>query len=159
MKERSQHMTQYHYLASKAALKTTTHENKTNFIYQNDLDFLSLNFEENIDERTNEKFSYSKHFNPTCNFQVAISEGKLPLKGEEQNNDYESKSLKILHDYIIKVSKESDTLELYTSWKGEENLPLTNKTELAIENLTPEKLILRDRELLIIKNKTFTYIT
>lgn len=56
--------------------------------------------------------TYSKHFNPTCNFQVAISEGKLPLKGEEQNNDYESKSLKILHDYIIKASKESDTLEL-----------------------------------------------
>ncbi|WP_260451919.1 hypothetical protein [Listeria innocua] len=136
-------MTQYHYLASKAALKTTTFENKTNFIYQNDLDFLSLNFEENIDERTNEKISYSKHFNPTCNFQVAISEGELPLKGEEQNNEYESNSLKIL----------------YTSWNGEENLPLTNKTELAIEDLTPEKLILRDRELLIIKNKTFTYIT
>ncbi|MBC1926117.1 hypothetical protein HCA51_15125 [Listeria innocua] len=143
MKERTQHMTQYHYLASKAALKTTTFENKTNFIYQNDLDFLSLNFEENIDERTNEKISYSKHFNPTCNFQVAISEGELPLKGEEQNNEYESNSLKIL----------------YTSWNGEENLPLTNKTELAIEDLTPEKLILRDRELLIIKNKTFTYIT
>ncbi|WP_260449780.1 hypothetical protein [Listeria innocua] len=136
-------MTQYHYLASKAALRTTTFENKTNFIYQNDLDFLSLNFEENIDERTNEKISYSKHFNPTCNFQVAISEGELPLKGEEQNNEYESNSLKIL----------------YTSWNGEENLPLTNKTELAIEDLTPEKLILRDRELLIIKNKTFTYIT
>ncbi|MBC1910988.1 hypothetical protein HCA53_14610 [Listeria innocua] len=143
MKERTRHMTQYHYLASKAALRTTTFENKTNFIYQNDLDFLSLNFEENIDERTNEKISYSKHFNPTCNFQVAISEGELPLKGEEQNNEYESNSLKIL----------------YTSWNGEENLPLTNKTELAIEDLTPEKLILRDRELLIIKNKTFTYIT
>ncbi|WP_228470343.1 hypothetical protein [Listeria innocua] len=83
----------------------------------------------------------------------------MPLKGEEQNNDYESKSLKILHDYIIKASKESDILELYTSWNGEENLPLTNKTELAIEDLTPEKLILRDRELLIIKNKTFTYTT
>lgn len=36
---------------------------------------------------------------------------------------------------------------------------LTNKTELTIENLTPENLILRDRELLIIKNKTFTYTT
>lgn len=61
-------MTQYHYLASKAALKTTTFENKTNFIYQNDLDFLSLNFEENIDERTNKNF-------PTPNIltQPAIS--------------------------------------------------------------------------------------
>ncbi|WP_260449360.1 hypothetical protein [Listeria marthii] len=116
------------------------------------MDFLNLNFEANIDRDTNDLFSYSIHFNQACEFQVAISEGELPLKGEVQNNDYESKSLKILYDYIINASKESDTLELYTSWNGEENLPLTNKTELSIENLTLESLILSDRELLIIKN-------
>ncbi|MBC2039477.1 hypothetical protein IA759_04730 [Listeria marthii] len=145
-------MTQYHYLASKSLLQKNEDKLASPFFYINDLDFLNLNFEVNIDRDTNDLFSYSIHFNQACEFQVAISEGELPLKGEVQNNDYESKSLKILYDYIINASKESDTLELYTSWNGEENLPLTNKTELSIENLTPESLILSDRELLIIKN-------
>ncbi|MBC2250269.1 hypothetical protein HCB49_09740 [Listeria sp. FSL L7-0123] len=145
-------MTQYHYLASKSLLQKNEDKLASPFFYINDLDFLNLNFEANIDRDTNDIFSYSIHFNQACEFQVAISEGELPLKGEVQNNDYESKSLKILYDYIINASKESDTLELYTSWNGEENLLLTNKTELSIENLTPESLILSDRELLIIKN-------
>ncbi|MBC1998735.1 hypothetical protein HCJ67_10485 [Listeria marthii] len=145
-------MTQYHYLASKSLLQKNEDKLASPFFYINDLDFLNLNFEANIDRDTNDLFSYSIHFNQACEFQVAISEGELPLKGEVQNNDYESKSLKILYDYIINASKESDTLELYTSWNGEENLLLTNKTELSIENLTPESLILSDRELLIIKN-------
>ncbi|MBF2556078.1 hypothetical protein IA816_09760 [Listeria marthii] len=145
-------MTQYHYLASKSLLQKNEDKLASPFFYINDLDFLNLNFEVNIDRDTNDLFSYSIHFNQACEFQIAISEGELPLKGEVQNNDYESKSLKILYDYIINASKESDTLELYTSWNGEENLPLTNKTELSIENLTPESLILSDRELLIIKN-------
>ncbi|MBC1808155.1 hypothetical protein HCJ40_14190 [Listeria sp. FSL L7-0993] len=145
-------MTQYHYLASKSLLQKNEDKLASPFFYINDLDFLNLNFEANIDCDTKDLFSYSIHFNQACEFQVGISEGELPLKGEVQNNKYESKSLKILYDYIIKASKESDTLELYTSWNGEENLPLTNKTELSIENLTPESLILSDRELLIIKN-------
>ncbi|MBF2479376.1 hypothetical protein [Listeria marthii] len=145
-------MTQYHYLASKSLLQKNEDKLASPFFYINDLDFLNLNFEANIDRDTNGLFSYSIHFNRACKFQIAISEGELPLKDEVQNNNYESKSLKILYDYIIKASKESDTLELYTSWNGEENLPLTNKTELSIENLTPESLILSDRELLIIKN-------
>ncbi|MBC2102988.1 hypothetical protein HCB11_11850 [Listeria marthii] len=145
-------MTQYHYLASKSLLQKNEDKLASPFFYINDLDFLNLNFEANIDRDTNDLFSYSIHFNQACEFQVAISEGELPLKDELQNNNYESKSLKILYDYIINASKESDTLELYTSWNGEENLLLTNKTELSIENLTPESLILSDRELLIIKN-------
>ncbi|MBC2128375.1 hypothetical protein [Listeria marthii] len=145
-------MTQYHYLASKPLLQKNEDKLASPFFYIKDLDFLNLNFEANIDRDTNDLFSYSIHFNRACKFQIAISEGELPLKDELQNNNYESKSLKILYDYIINASKESDTLELYTSWNGEENLLLTNKTELSIENLTPESLILSDRELLIIKN-------
>ncbi|MBC2012709.1 hypothetical protein [Listeria marthii] len=148
-------MTQYHYLASKSLLGKGNDEDekKTCYVYKNDLDFLSLNFEDNIDYDTKEMFSFSKHFNPKCKFQVAISEGKLPLKNEYQGDAYEIKSLSILYDYILNASQESDTLELYTSWNGEEDLPLTDKKEISIEELTPESLILRDRELIIIKNK------
>lgn len=70
---------------------------------------------------------------------------------------YELKSLKILYNYIINASKKSDTLELFTAWKREEDLTLTNKTERAMEDLKVENLILRDRELLIIKNKNFNH--
>ncbi|CDG46460.1 uncharacterized protein LMUH8_2611 [Listeria monocytogenes] len=38
------------------------------------------------------------------------------MKVEEQNNCYETKSLKILYDYILNASKNGDTLELYTVW-------------------------------------------
>ncbi|EAD2683507.1 TPA: hypothetical protein IP790_002604, partial [Listeria monocytogenes] len=72
---------------------------------------------------------------------------------EYTGDAYELKSLRILYDYVINASKESDRLELYTSWNGEEDLPLTGKKEISIEKLNPESLILRDRELLIIKNK------
>ncbi|WP_267188495.1 hypothetical protein [Listeria welshimeri] len=34
---------------------------------------------------------------------------------------YELKSLKILYNYIINASKKSDTLELFTAWKSEED--------------------------------------
>lgn len=34
---------------------------------------------------------------------------------------YELKSLKILYNYIINASEKSDTLELFTAWKSEED--------------------------------------
>ncbi|EAD5846373.1 hypothetical protein AMC32_14850, partial [Listeria monocytogenes] len=133
-------MTQYHYLASKSLLSKGMGEEEKSprYIYINDLDFLNLNFENNIDYDTKEMFSYSKHFSPICKYQVAISEGKLPLKNEYTGDAYELKSLRILYDYVINASKESDRLELYTSWNGEEDLPLTGKKEISIEKLNPE---------------------
>lgn len=37
-------------------------------VYKNDLDFLSLNFENNIDYDTKEIFSFSRHFSSTCKY-------------------------------------------------------------------------------------------
>lgn len=37
-------------------------------VYQNDLDFLSLNFKNNIDYDTKEIFSFSRHFSSTCKY-------------------------------------------------------------------------------------------
>ncbi|EAE8391441.1 hypothetical protein BOQ31_07485 [Listeria monocytogenes] len=68
------------------------------------------------DKDINKLFPYSIRFNSTCKFQVATSRGDIPLKVEEQNNCYETKSLKILYDYILNASKNGDTLELYTVW-------------------------------------------
>ncbi|WP_262335546.1 hypothetical protein [Listeria monocytogenes] len=106
------------------------------------------------DKGINKLFPYSISFNSTCKFQVATSKGDILLKVEEQNNCYETKSLKILYDYILNASKNSETLELYTVWNSEKDLPLTHKPELFIENLTIVNLGLCDRELLVIKSET-----
>lgn len=50
----------------------------------------------------------------------------------------------VLTDYILNTSRDNDTLELYTAWNSEEDFLLLNKTELLIEHLTIENLILSD---------------
>lgn len=79
------------------------------------LDFLNLNFDMNVDQDTNELFFYSIDLNSACKFQLAVSKGNLPLKGNGQKNCYETKNLKILYDYILNTSKDNDTIELYTA--------------------------------------------
>lgn len=50
------------------------------------LDFLNLNFDMNVDQDTNELFFYSIDLNSACKFQLAVSKGNLPLKGNGQKN-------------------------------------------------------------------------
>lgn len=58
------------------------------------LDFLNLNFDMNVDQDTNELFFYSIDLNSVCKFQLAVSKGNLPLKGNWQK--------KLLRDLKIK---------------------------------------------------------
>lgn len=46
----------------------------------------------NVDQDTNELFFYSIDLNSACKFQLAVSKGNLPLKGNGQKNCYETKN-------------------------------------------------------------------
>ena len=86
-------MTYYAYFASHAPLSVESmgdnpiREN----IYETELDFAGLFFEENIDEETGNRFSYSKHVK--LRFQTCCSSNYLPMDERyDRNNSYAKKS-------------------------------------------------------------------
>lgn len=143
-------MTQYIYLASPLnlpegsfGLNPVSPEQPN--VFETELDFAHLSFENNYDSETKVRFNYSPHF--SFNYQVACSYNFLFLKDCLKGNATDEKCLGQLYLYIGNALQASGIVEYYTSWNGEEALPITNKRSIQWVNIkTPYDLVLTDRE-------------
>lgn len=146
-------MTQYTYIASPIKLPQGTYglnpiSPEQPNIYESELDFAHLYFENNYDEQIKRKFSYSTHF--TLKYQVATTSNHLPLKFEKIKST-EGKCLNILYSYIDEAIQNSGIIEYYSSINGHEDLDIAEKREVRWEEVkTPYDLILEDREFWVI---------
>ena len=64
-------------------------------VFRTELDFTHLFFENNMDEQSKKRFSFSPHF--SLEHQVAFSHNFLPLKNELKGNSIEEKCFNILY--------------------------------------------------------------
>ncbi|ETI69820.1 hypothetical protein [Neobacillus vireti] len=143
-------MTQYIYLASPVKLPEGTYglnpvSPEQPNVFETELDFAHLSFENNYDRESKSRFSYSPHF--TFHYQVACSYNFLFLKEGLKGNATDEKCLGLLHSYISNALQASGIVEYYTSWNGEEALPITNRRSIQWTDIkTPYDLVLTDRE-------------
>lgn len=147
-------MTQYVYIASpnrlpQCSLGLNPKSSKQYNIFDSELDFAHLYFENNYDEKLKRKFSYSPHF--TFNYQVATYSNHMPLKLELKGTAEEEKVLDILYSYLEKAVQSSGIVEYFTSLNGKEDLDVSLQREVRWKEIkTPYDLVLKDREFLII---------
>ncbi len=147
-------MTQYIYLASPNKLSqgsfglnpiSSKHPN----IFERELDFVHLYFENNYDEEIKKRFSYSRHF--SFNYQVTTYSNHIPLKNELEGNSTEEKVLDILYSYLEKAVQSSGVVDYFTSLNGEEDLNISQRSKVRWKEIkTPYDLVLGDREFLVI---------
>ena len=143
-------MTQYFYLAAPRKLPTGSFGSnpvsaKQPHVFRTELDFTHLFFENNIDEQSKKRFSFSPHF--SLEHQVAFSHNFLPLKNELKGNSIEEKCLNILYSYIEEALQMSGVVEYFSSLNGKEDLPVSCKKSIHWSDLkTPYDLVLADRE-------------
>ncbi len=143
-------MTQYIYIASPLKLPqgefglNPVSKDKPN-VFRTDLDFVHLYFENNYDEDTKQKFSYSKHF--SYKHQTAAYTNSIPLKHEVDGSAGEKKCLELLYSYLENAIYKSGAIEYFTSISGEEDLSISKKKEVKWADIkTPYDLVLEDRE-------------
>ena len=89
-------MTQYFYLAAPRKLPTGSFGSnpvsaQQPHVFRTELDFTHLFFENNVDEQSKKRFSFSPHF--SLKHQVAFSHNFFPLKNELKGNSIEEKCL------------------------------------------------------------------
>ncbi len=143
-------LTQYIYLASPLNLPEGSYglnpvSPEQPNVFETELDFAHLSFENNYDSETKVRFNYSPHF--SFNYQVACSYNFLFLKDCLKGNAIDEKCLGLLHSYIGNALQASGIVEYFTCWNGEEALPITNKRSIQWVNIkTPYDLVLTDRE-------------
>jgi hypothetical protein len=120
-------MTQYFYLAALKKLPTGSFGSnpvsaKQPHVFRTELDFTHLFFENNMDEQSKKRFSFSPHL--SLEHQVAFSHNFLPLKNELKGNSIiEEKCLNILYLYIEEALQMSRVVEYFSSLNGKEDLP------------------------------------
>lgn len=143
-------LTQYIYLASPLNLPEGSYglnpvSPEQPNVFETELDFAHLSFENNYDSETKVRFYYCPHF--TFNYQVACCYNFLSLKDGLEGNTIDEKCLGLLHSYIGNALQASGIVEYFTSWNGEEALPITNKRSIQWADIkTPYDLVLTDRE-------------
>ncbi|AIF42904.1 hypothetical protein X953_06575 [Virgibacillus sp. SK37] len=118
-------------------------------MFDSELDFVYLYFENNYDEKLKQKFSYSPYF--SFNYQVATYSNYMPLKLELKGTAEEGKVLDILYSYLEKAVQSSGIVEYFTSLNGKEDLGVSLRREVRwIEIKTSYDLVLKDREFWVI---------
>ncbi len=143
-------MTQYIYIASPVrlpkgsfGLNPVSPQNPN--VFKTELDATGLYFENNYDNKSKRKFSYSPHF--SLEYQVAAYSNAIPLKYRLAGNAIEEKCLNILYSYLKEALQASGVIEYFTSWSGEERLAISKKQSVCWKNIkTPYDLVLDDRE-------------
>lgn len=145
-------MTQYVYLASPVKLPVGSFglnpvsPDRPN-VFQTELDFVHLYFENNYDSNLKRRFSYSSHF--SYKHQAAVSSNYLPLSNQIRGTAEEEKCLRLLYAYMENAIQASGVLEYFTSWNGEEDMPIAKKGTIYWSDVkTPYDLVLDDREFL-----------
>jgi hypothetical protein len=144
-------MTQYIFIASPIKLhqgdfgSNPVSKEQPN-VYNTELDFTHLYFENNYDSKLKKKFSFSNHL--TYEFQVTAYANQVPLKGRETGSTYEKKCLDILYGYVEKAIFKGGHIEMFTCWNGEENNRLSNYRKVYWKDIkSPYDLVLNDLEI------------
>lgn len=142
-------MTQYIYLASPMKLASGSFglnpisPDKSN-VFKTELDFAHLYFEKNYDHELQQRFTYSSHF--SFKHQAAAFSNHIPLANQFSGTPEEEKCLTILYNYMKDAIETSNIIEYFTSWNGEEDLPLSSKRSVSwLDIKKPTDLILEDR--------------
>jgi len=144
-------MTQYVFIASPTKLPQGDYgsnplSKEQPNVFNTELDFTHLYFENNYDSELKKKFSFSNHL--TYEYQVAAYANQIPLKGSESGSTFEKKCLNILYKYVEEAIYNSGYIELFTCWNGEENNRLSNHRKVKWENIkSPYDLVLNDLEI------------
>lgn len=141
-------MTYYAYFASHAPLSTVEmgynpiREN----VYETELDFTGLFFEENIDEETGKRFSYSKHMK--LRYQTCCYAEYIPMNERYNRNDvYEKKISKLIYEYVIKALEDSPEVVYYISLNSHEDEDFETIRRVHISDIkSDEDLHIGDRE-------------
>lgn len=127
-------MTYYAYFASHAPLSTDEmgyRPIKEN-VYETELDFTGLFFEENIDEETGRHFSYSKHVK--LYYQTCCTSNHLPMNEKyNQNNSYEKKISKLVYEYVMKALEDSPEVVYYIALNSyeDEGFEITRRVHIS----------------------------
>lgn len=143
-------MTQYIYLASPVKLPggsfgANQASSEQPNIFQTELDFTHLSFENNYDRNLKRKFSYSPHFSFDC--QVAAYSNFIPLKPRLRGTAEEEKCLRILYDYLEAAMQESGIIEYFTCLSGKEDSPISKKQSVRWKDMKDGyDLVIEDRE-------------
>ncbi len=147
-------MTQYWYIASPNKLPVGSYgltpvlPDRPN-VFQNELDFTHLYFENNIEDTSIERISFSSHFN--FEYQVDTSHNFMPLKGSETGHPHEEKCLQILYRYLEEALHDSGILEIFTSISGEEHRAIRSMKQVKWKDIqSPYDLVMDDREFWVI---------
>ena len=150
-------MTQYVYIASPMKLPVGSFGDKPISadkpnVYESELDFTSLYFENNYDDERKTRFSYSSHF--SFKHQVSVASNYIPLahelhrKRHKSTIPFEDKCMKLLYSYLEEAIHASGRIEYFTSLNGQEKLPLSNKKSVHWNEIKdPYDLVLNDLEL------------
>ncbi|MCZ2259598.1 hypothetical protein [Sporosarcina sp. G11-34] len=141
-------MTHYAYFASHAPLSVEPMGDnpiKRN-TYETALDFTGLYFEENIDEETGKRFSYSKHVK--LRYQTCRTSNYLPIdEGYNRNNSYAKKISKLVFNYLMKALEDSPEVVYYISLNSYENEDFKTVRKVHISEIkSDEDLHIGDRE-------------
>lgn len=143
-------MTQYIYLASpirlpKGSFGQSPLSPEQPNIFNSELDFAHLHFENNYDSELKQRFSYSPHF--SFKHQVAADASHIPLKLQLQGTAEEEKCLSILQDYIEEALQASWMIEYFTSLSGKEDSGISKKRHIRWSDVKdPYDLVIEDLE-------------
>ncbi|ADU32478.1 hypothetical protein [Evansella cellulosilytica] len=143
-------MTQYIYISSPMRLPGGSFgENPVSSeqpnVFNSELDFTHLYFENNYDSNLKRRFSYSPHF--SFKHQVAAFSNHIPLTNQIKGTAEQEKCLTILYSYLEEAIQNSGVVEYFTSLNGEEDNPLSKKRNIHWMDLKkPHDLVLEDRE-------------
>ena len=115
-------------------------------IYETELDFTGLFFEENIDEETGKRFSYSKHVR--LRYQTCCSSGYLPMDERyDRNNSFAKKISKLVYDYVMKALEDSPEVVYYIALNSYEDQDFETMRSVHISEInSDEDLHIGDRE-------------
>lgn len=143
-------MTHYAYIASHAPLSTESvgYRSIRENIYESELDFTGLWFEENIDEQTKRRFHFSKHVR--LRYQTRCSSNFLPMNGNyKAYNPFYKKISVLLYEYIMKALEESPVVMYYISLDSYEDQEFQKSRTVHISEIqSHEDLHIDDRECL-----------
>ena len=133
-------MTHYVYFASHAPLSVKQmgdnpiREN----IYETELDFMGLFFEENIDEETGKRFSYSKHVR--LRYQTCCTSNYLPMDERyDRNNSFAKKVSKLVYDYVMKALEDSPEVVYYIALNSYENRDFETMRKVHISEIKSDE--------------------
>lgn len=143
-------MTQFYYLAAKTPLETGFFSQPSGYSrkghpLRSGIDAAGIYLEE--------AENVSVHLRLPYQIIVHAEEGSFSMH-KAKPDAYDLKCLHMLYQYIHSVMKNSFSVEWFTAWADEEDLELSAKRELILDEfISPLQLILKDRELLRIVQK------